>query len=86
MGVLFDTQGRAGKGVRCVSFNKNGATGQTLACACRVDRPCMLTVLQNGGMVTPMSTEDIPCQNLSDKGKPAVMAVLDDTVEEMILV
>ncbi len=85
MGVLFDTQGRAGKGVRCISFNKNGATGQTLACACRVDRPCMLTVLQNGGMATPMSTEDIPCQNLSDKGKPAVMAVLDDTVEELIL-
>jgi hypothetical protein len=38
-----------------------------------------------GGIMTPMSTEDVPCQNLPDKGKPAVMAVLDDVVTELIL-
>ena len=27
MGAMFDTQGRAGKGVKCVSFNKSGPTG-----------------------------------------------------------
>ena len=44
-----------------------------------------MTVMQSGGFNTPMSTEEIPCQNLNDKGKPCVMAVLDDVVTDLIL-
>ena len=36
-------------------------------------------------MLTAMSSDDLPCQDLSDKGKPAVIAILDDVVEDLIL-
>ena len=35
--------------------------------------------------MTPMTPEELPCQALADKGKPAVMAVLDDVVQDIIL-
>lgn len=85
MGAMFDVQGRAGKGVRCIAFNKNGSNGTAVAAAVCVNGTRLMTVLQNGGLLTPMSTEDIACQNLPDKGKPCVMAVLDDVVTELIL-
>jgi len=85
MGAMFDAQGRAGKGVKCFTFNKNGSNGSQIAAAVCVNGTRFMTVMQYGGIMTPMSTEDIPCQNLPDKGKPAVMAVLDDVVTELIL-
>ena len=85
MGAMFDTQGRAGKGVKCFAFNKNGSNGTMIAAADCVYGTKLMTVMQHGGIMTPMSTEDVPCQNLPDKGKPAVMAVLDDVVTELIL-
>jgi len=85
MGAMFDVQGRAGKGVKCVSFNKSGSTGTYVAAACRITASRPFTVYQNGGMMTPMISDELPCQNLNDKGKPTVMAVLDDVVEDLIL-
>ena len=85
MGAMFDAQGRAGKGVKCFAFNKNGSNGTCVAAAQCVNGTRFMTVVQFGGLLTPMSTEDIPCQNLPDKGKPSVMAVLDDVVTELIL-
>ena len=85
MGAMFDAQGRAGKGVKCVSFNKSGSTGTYVAAAARITGSRAFTVLQHGGLMTPMMSDELPCQDLSDKGKPAVMAVLDDVVEELIL-
>ena len=85
MGAMFDCQGRAGKGVKCFAFNKNGSNGSCIAAAACVSGTRLMTVMQYGGIMTPMSTEDIPGQNLSDKGKPSVMAVLDDVVTELIL-
>ena len=84
MGAMFDCQGRAGKGVKCVSFNKSGSTGSYVAAAARITGSRAFTVLQAGGLMTPMVSEDLPCQDLADKGKPTVMAVLDDVVEELI--
>ena len=85
MGAMFDAQGRAGKGVKCVSFNKSGSTGTYVAAAARITASRAFTVLQAGGLMTPMASDDLPCQDLADKGKPAVMAVLDDVVEDLIL-
>ncbi len=84
-GALFDAQGRAGKGVKCVSFNKSGSTGTYVAAAARITATRSFTVLQHGGMMTPLSSEDLAVQDLPDKGKPAVMAVLDDVVVDLIL-
>ena len=85
MGALFDAQGRGGKGVKCVVFNKSGSTGSYVAAAARITAPRAFTVLQSGGLMTPMTSEELPCLALADKGKPAVMAVLDDVVEDLIL-
>ena len=85
MGAMFDAQGRAGKGVKCVSFNKSGSTGTYVAAAARVTASRGFTVLQHGGVMTSMLTDELTCQDLADKGKPTVMAVLDDVVEDLIL-
>ncbi len=85
MGALFDTQGRGGKGVKCVSFNKSGSTGSFVAAAARLTAARAFTVLQSGGLMTAMTSDELPCLALADKGKPAVMAVLDDVVEDIIL-
>ena len=85
MSAMFDAQGRAGKGVKCVYFNKSGSTGTYVAAAARITNTRAFTVLQHGGLLTPLSSDDLPCQDLADKGKPIVMAVLDDVVEELIL-
>ena len=85
MGAMFDTQGRAGKGVKCVSFNKSGSTGTYVAAAARITSSRAFTVLQNGGVMTPMISDELLCLDLADKGKPTVMAVLDDVVEDLIL-
>ena len=85
MGAMFDVQGRAGKGVKCVSFNKSGSTGTYVAALSRIQTSRGFTVLQTGGLMTPMVSDMLPCQNLADKGKPLVLAVLDDVVEDLIL-
>ena len=85
MSAMFDTQGRAGKGVKCVYFNKSGSTGTYIAAVARFSSSRPFSVLQHGGIITPMQTDDLPCQDLTDKGKPVVMAVLDDVVEDIIL-
>ncbi|MBE5782357.1 MAG: DNA topoisomerase 4 subunit A [Clostridiales bacterium] len=85
MGAMFDTQGRAGKGVKCVSFNKSGSTGTYVAAAARITASRAFTVYQNGGMMTSMTSDELPCQDLADKGKPTVLAVLDDVVLDLIL-
>ena len=85
MGAMFDVQGRAGKGVKCMGFNKSGSTGTYLAAAARITASRAFSVLQKGGAMTPLLTDELPCQDLPDKGKPMVMAVLDDVVEDLIL-
>ena len=85
MGAMFDAQNRAGKGVKCVAFNKSGSTGTYVAAAARITASRAFTVLKHGGVMTPMMSDELPCQGLADKGKPTVMAVLDDVVEDLIL-
>ena len=78
----FETQNRAGKGVRCFYFNKNGSNGRNIAGLCRTkrDTPCDLLVWQVRSPVNRLSVNEILLQNRTGKGMPYVMAILDDTV------
>jgi hypothetical protein len=42
-------------------------------------------VLTTQGQAVPFNTEDIALQKLNERGKPYVMAVLDDVVCDVIL-
>ncbi len=84
-GAMLDPQGRAGKGVKCFPFNKNGSNGTYVAAAVKISAVRDFTVQQAGGMMTPMNSESIACQSLSDKGKMAVIALMDDVVTDIIL-
>ena len=84
-GAMLDPQGRGGKGVKCFAFNKNGSNGSYIAACVKLSDARDFTVLQAGGMLSPMNSESIACQGLSDKGKTAVIALMDDVVKDIIL-
>ncbi len=85
MGALFDPQGRAGKGSKCITFAKDRINGEYVAAAARVEGFRSMTVVQKAGMLSAITTEDLPVVSMADKGKPVVMAVLDDVVTGLIL-
>ena len=80
--VDFEPQNRAGKGVRCFYFNKNGSNGKAIAGFCRINRdtPCDLLIRQARSPMSRLSRDDILLQNRAGKGMPYVMAILDDIV------
>lgn len=84
-GAMLDPQGRGGKGVKCFGFNKNGSNGSYIAACAKLSGVRDFTVLQAGGMLSPMNSESIACQSLADKGKTAVIALMDDVVTDIIL-
>ena len=80
----FELQGRGGKGVKCVTVQKNGANGTIIAGAMIVTQPFDFYVLQQSGQRTRMSTEEVTIERRPDKGKPYVLAVALDTVQELL--
>lgn len=84
-GAMLDPQGRGGKGVKCFGFNKNGSNGSYIAACVKLSGVRDFTVLQAGGMLSPMNSESIACQSLADKGKTAIIALMDDVVTDIIL-
>ena len=80
--VDFEPQNRAGKGVRCFYFNKNGSNGRTVSglCAVNRDEPVDLLVWQVRSPFSRLSRNEILLQNRAGKGMPYVMAILDDIV------
>ena len=84
-GSMIDPQRRAGKGVHAFQFNKNGNNGTYIACGFVCDLPRTFTVYTTGGQAVPMNTEEIALQKLSDRGKPYLMAVMDDIVNDLHL-
>ena len=85
--VDFEPQNRAGKGVRCFYFNKNGSNGRAIAGACRISRdvPYDLLVRQVRSPMSKISRDDILLQNRAGKGMPYVMAILDDVVTGLLV-
>ena len=78
--VDFEVQKRGGKGVKCFAFNKNGANGSALVCAQPVTEPYTLEVVQADKTVTPISTEEIMIENKTGRGKPYIVALMDNVV------
>lgn len=85
LAMEFEVQGRNGKGVRAFSFNKNGSNGTCVAgCVSIGKEPVSLVVLQAQSAPTFLSSEEIVLQSKSDRGKPYVMALMDDVVTGLI--
>lgn len=84
-GNMIDSQRRAGKGVHAFYFNKNGNNGSYIAAGFVADLPRAFTVHTTGGQAVPMSTEEIALQKLNERGKPYLMAVMDDVVDDLHL-
>jgi DNA gyrase subunit A len=81
----FETQGRNGKGVRCFSFNKNGSNGIRLAGCVRIGgEGAPLVVTQAQSAPTALQSDEIALQAKSDKGKPCVMALMEDVVTGLL--
>ena len=81
----FDTQGRNGKGVKCFTFNKNGSNGLAVAGCVRIgSENCPLLVLQAQSAPTNLQSDEIALQAKADKGKPCVMALMDDVVTGLL--
>ena len=84
-GNMIDSQRRAGKGVHAFYFNKNGSNGSYVAASFVTSAPRSFTVQTTAGQAVPFHSEDIELQKLTERGKPYVMAVLDDVVSGLVL-
>ena len=84
--IDFESQNRAGKGVRCFYFNKNGSNGRNLAGITKVNRdlPSDLLIWQARTPVSKLNRNEILLQNRTGKGMPYVMAILDDIVTRIM--
>ncbi|MGI6690177.1 MAG: DNA gyrase/topoisomerase IV subunit A [Christensenellales bacterium] len=84
-GSSVDIQNRGGKGVKSFYFNKSGNNGSYIgAMACLTDARSF-SVLQAQGEMTAFSSDEIICQALADRGKPYLMALMDNTVTDIAL-
>ena len=83
--IDFDLQARAGKGVRCFNFQKNGANGACIAHAALVKTPFDFTVRQKSGEKTVFSAENIRIERKDSRGTMYAMCVLDDIVESVLV-
>ena len=80
----FDRQARGGKGLKAITFLKNGANGEAVVAALAVRMPYAFTVFQKGGAQTTFNTEEIAIETRAGKGQPYVLAVMGDTVEDVV--
>ena len=85
LAIDFEAQGRNGKGVRCFAFNKNGSNGTCIAGCARIgSENTPLTVTQAQSAPSTIQSDDILLQAKADKGRPCVMALMEDVVTSLI--
>lgn len=84
IGGTIDVQRRSGKGVHAFQFNKSGSNGSSIAAAVKATENSLISVLQKHGDITTIGSGEIVCQQLADKGKPYVMALMENTVEDIL--
>lgn len=82
---MIDAQRRAGKGVHSFYFNKNASNGSRIAGSAVLSNPRSFSVQTALGQLLAFHSEDIEQQKLTERGKPYVMAVLDDVVTDLIV-
>ncbi len=78
--VDHDQQGRGGKGLKSFQFMKNGSNGQAVVAALWVLEPFTLQVIQKDGTATPLGTEEVLIEQRFTRGKPYVLALMDNVV------
>ena len=83
--IDFDLQARAGKGVRCFNFQKNGGNGTCVVAALLVKTPFEFTVKQKSGEKAVFSAESIRIERKDSRGTMYAMCVLDDIVESVLV-
>ncbi len=78
----LEPQNRAGKGIRCFTFNRTGSNGRLLAGAdiAPAGEDRTLLVFQARSPMTVLQKREILLQNHTGKGMPYVLAILDDVV------
>ena len=81
--IDFDIQARAGKGVKCVSFQKNGGNGTRVVSAMLVKQPFDFAVRQKSGETTVFNTNTVRIERRDSRGTMYAMCVLDDIVENV---
>ena len=84
-GAMVDSQKRAGKGVHSFYFNKNASNGSFVAAIACLKTPRSFSVETSQGQMVSLNSEEIVSQTLTERGKPYVMAVMDDVVTGIIL-
>lgn len=85
--VEFESQNRGGKGAKCITFNKNGSNGKTVAALCVTGRePAQLMITQLRSAPTLMMKDDVMPQGRADRGLAYVVAVMDDVVTGMVCI
>jgi DNA gyrase subunit A len=82
--IDHDRQGRGGKGLKAFNFNKNGANGSIIAAALWVREPFDALVYQKDGTVTPLNTEEVLIEQRFSKGKPYVLALMENVVVDVM--
>lgn len=85
MGSMADSQNRGGKGVHAFYFNKSASNGSYIAAFARLAAPRSFSVLQMGGEMSSFMSDEIAPQTLTERGKPYVMALLDNVVIDLVL-
>lgn len=83
MGINYSPQNRGGKGVRTFGFNKNGSNGAYINGALKIADSCEIITEQKSGIISRIKSDDFHRETLTGRGKPMVMAVLDDTILKM---
>ena len=56
-----------------------------MAAFARLNEPRSFSVLQKQGELTPLTAAEIAPQDLTDRGKPYVLALLDNVVTDIVL-
>ena len=79
--IDFDLQARAGKGVKCFAFQKNGANGTRICAALLVKQPFDFVAKQKSGQEMPLNTNAVRIERRDSRGSMYAMCVLDDTIE-----
>ena len=82
-GAMFDVQKRGGKGSKCLPFAKGGLSGTYIAGILCLSQPQEISIYQKNSGENRLSSEMFPVAGLQDKGKPIVVAIMDDIVTRL---
>ncbi len=82
--VDFERQARGGKGLKCFTFQKNGANGSRIAAALLIREPVNVGIIQARSPMSRISSDTVKIELRAGKGQPYVVVVLDDVVEDLV--